>query len=235
IDKNIVRASTTKQAQSRRKQLEKMDILEKPETDKKVTFSFPFTKSFNVNAIVVKNLAIGYNSRIVLKNLNFKFEFGQKYVIIGANGVGKTTFIKSILGIIPTISGTVNIAPYNDILYYSQEEEILDITPVEYIRRKYPKMEDTKIRTLLGVYGVSGKLPLSSCKELSGGEFSRCRFALLSLKKSNLLILDEPTNHLDKLSKEALFKAIKEYPGTVILVSHEKQFYKDLNMKEITF
>ena len=235
IEKNIVRASTTKQAQSRRKQLEKMEILEKPEAEKKVSFNFPFTKSFNVPAISTHKLSIGYNNKAVLENLNFKFEFGEKYVIIGANGVGKTTFIKTILGIIPPVSGNFKLAPYNNVLYYAQEENIEDITPIEYIRRKYPKMDNTSIRTLLGVYGVSGKLPISSCKELSGGEMSRVRFALLSLESSNLLVLDEPTNHLDKNSKAALFKSIKEFPGTVILVSHEKQFYKDLKMKEISF
>lgn len=235
IEKNIVRASTTKQAQSRRKQLEKMEILEKPESVKKVSFSFPFTKSFNVCAVQTNKLAIGYNNKIVLDNLSFKFEFGNKYVIKGANGVGKSTFIKTILGLIEPISGSVKLASYNNILYYSQEEEVLDISAIEYVRLKYPKMDNTSIRTLLASYGLSGKLALSSCKELSGGEMSRLRFARLSLISSNLLILDEPTNHLDKISKEALFKCIKEYPGTVILVSHEKQFYKDLNMKEISF
>ena len=235
IQKNIVRASTTKQAQSRRKQLEKMVKLEKPETEKKVTFSFPFTKTFNVCAVEVRKLSIGYNNKPILSNLNLKLEFGGKYVIIGANGVGKTTFIKTMLGIIKEVSGSIKLAPYNNILYYAQEEQIEDITPIEYIRRRYPNMDNTQIRTLLGTYGLTGKLAVESCKELSGGEASRLRFALLSLQSSNLLVLDEPTNHLDKNSKEALFKAIEEYPGTVILVSHEASFYKKLNMKEISF
>lgn len=235
IQKNIVRASTTKMAQSRRKKLEKMERLEKPETEKKVTFHFPFTKSFTVDAVSVKNLSIGYNGKAILENLNYNFEFGKKYAIIGANGIGKTTFVKTILSIIEPIKGSVKVAPYNNILYYAQEEEILDMDPSDYIRRVYPHMDNTQVRTLLGSYGISGKTQTEKIKELSGGEQARMRFALLSLKPSNLLILDEPTNHLDKNSKEALFKAIEEYPGTVILVSHERSFYRKLNMKEISF
>ena len=234
IAKNLVRASTTKQAQSRRKALEKMVVMEKPEKEKKVYFDFKFTKSFNVPALKVNNLTIGYTYPI-LKNINLKFEFGEKYVIIGKNGVGKTTFLKTALGIIPSLSGSVSLAPYNNILYYSQEDKIPSITAVEYIREHYPKMEDKDIRTLLAKYAVTGDLTIKPMTELSGGEITKVRFALNSLTSSNLLILDEPTNHLDRLAKESLFKAIDVYPGTVILVSHEKEFYKKLNMNEIKF
>lgn len=234
IQKNIVRASTTKQAQSRRKVLEKMVKLEKPEKEKKVYFQFDFTKSFNVSAIEIKHLNIGYTYPI-LKNINLKFEFGNKYLIYGKNGVGKSTFLKTILGIIPSLGGNIKLAPYNNILYYSQEEIIPDITAVEYVRNKYPKMDDTAIRTLLAKYAITGDLTIKLMKQLSGGEVTKVRFALLSLTSSNLLILDEPTNHLDKVAKESLLQAIEKYPGTVILVSHEKEFYQKLKMKEIKF
>ena len=234
IQKNIVRASTTKQAQSRRKQLEKMVILEKPEKEKKVHFDFEFTKSFNVCSLETKHLNIGYDHPI-LKNINLKFEFGQKYLIYGKNGVGKSTFLKTILGIIPPLGGNIKMAPYNNILYYAQEEKIPNITAVEYVREFYPKMEDTEIRTLLAKYAVTGDLTIKPMTQLSGGEVTKVRFALLSLTSSNLLILDEPTNHLDRSAKESLFKAIEKYPGTVILVSHEKEFYQKLKMKEIKF
>lgn len=234
IQKNIVRASTTKQAQSRRKQLEKMVKLEKPEKEKKVHFDFEFTKSFNVSALETKHLNIGYDYPI-LKNINLKFEFGQKYLIYGKNGVGKSTFLKTILGLIPSLGGNIKMAPYNNILYYAQEEKIPNITAVEYVREFYPKMEDTEIRTLLAKYAVTGDLTIKPMTQLSGGEVTKVRFALLSLTSSNLLILDEPTNHLDRSAKESLFKAIEKYPGTVILVSHEKEFYQKLKMKEIKF
>lgn len=234
IQKNIVRASTTKQAQSRRKMLEKMVKLEKPEKEKKVHFEFEFTKSFNVSAIETKYLNIGYTYPI-LKNINLKFEFGQKYLIYGKNGVGKSTFLKTILGIIPPLGGNIKMAPYNNILYYAQEESIPSITAIEYIRNVYPKMDDTEIRTLLAKYAVTGDLTIKPMMQLSGGEVTKVRFALLSLTSSNLLILDEPTNHLDKSAKQSLMNAIEKYPGTVILVSHEKEFYQKLKMKEIKF
>ncbi|MBP5407565.1 MAG: ABC-F family ATP-binding cassette domain-containing protein [Bacilli bacterium] len=235
IQKNIVRASTTKMAQSRRKKLEKMERLEKPEFDKKVVFHFPFTKSFTVDALDVYDLSIGYDGKAILENINLKFEFGKKYAIIGANGIGKTTFVKTVLGLLEPIKGKIKLAPYNNILYYAQEEDVLDMSPRDYIRRVYPHMDNTQVMTLLASYGIDAKCQSEKIKELSGGEQARMRFALLSLTKSNLLVLDEPTNHLDKNSKEALFQAISEYPGTVILVSHERSFFKKLNMKEISF
>ena len=234
IQKNIVRASTTKQAQSRRKMLEKMVILEKPEKEKKVHFEFEFTKSFNMSALETKYLDIGYNYPI-LKNINLKFEFGKKYLIYGKNGVGKSTFLKTILGIIPPLGGNIKLVPYNDILYYAQEEKVSEITAIQYVRNFYPKMDDTEIRTLLAKYAVTGDLTIKPMTQLSGGEVTKVRFALLSLTRSNMLILDEPTNHLDKSAKESLLKAIEKYPGTVILVSHEKEFYQKLKMKEIKF
>ena len=231
IAKNLVRASTTKQAQSRRKELEKIEKnekLEKLHEDYKVVFHFPFTHSFNMLALEVKNLSIGYD-KVILKNINIKVEFGKRYIITGANGVGKTTFVKTILGLLDAKGGSIKLAPYNDITYFSQEEDLEDITPVEYVRMLYPKMDNTSIRTLLGSYGVKGELAISSMQSLSGGEVSKVRLARLSLQASNLLILDEPTNHLDKISKEALKKALNEYQGTVIMVSHDKDFYRKLN------
>ena len=234
INKNLTRASTTKRAQSRRKDLAKLEIIDKPAGEKPVHFDFKFTKSFHKSPLVVNNLSIGYNYPI-LKNINLKLEFGKKYVIIGKNGVGKTTFVKTILGLIPSLSGSYDLSDLNTIYYYAQEEESLDITAIQYFRNDYPLMEDKEIRGILARYGVSGELPLKSMKYLSGGEAAKVRFAKLSLTKSNLLILDEPTNHLDKLAKKSLFEKISEYPGTVILVSHEKTFYDELKMIHINF
>lgn len=235
IDKNIVRASTTKQAQSRRKQLEKMEKIEKPVTIKDVHFSFPFSASFNSEALVVKKLKIGY-TKSLLPPIDLRIMFGDKIVVIGANGVGKSTFVKTILGEIPKIDGNIKMPFYNKPLYFEQEYNgKLDISAVEFFKEKYPTMIDTKIRDILGKYGIVGELAIKKMSELSGGELTKVRFARLSLETSNMLILDEPTNHLDKNAKNALFKAIVEYPGTIILVSHEKEFYKKLNMKEIHF
>lgn len=234
IDKNIVRASTTKQAQSRRHMLEHMDILEKPQVEKDVHFDFKFTKSFNMEPLIVKDLVIGYNHPI-LSNINISMRFGEKYVIVGKNGVGKTTFIKTILGEIKPLSGNVNLCVHNNITYFCQEVPIKKESAIQYFRNDYPLMDDKEIRAILARYGIFGELALKTMDTLSGGEIAKVRFAKLSLEKSNLLILDEPTNHLDKKAKQSLFQAINKYSGTVILVSHEKEFYKTMNMKEIIF
>lgn len=234
INANIVRATTTKRAQSRRKMLEKIEVLEKPQKDKKVIFDFKFTKTFNVDSISVKNLSIGYDS-VILSGISLNFEFGKKYVITGKNGVGKTTFINTVLGVIPAISGHIKVSQYNDISYFKQEEYSDDINALDYFRVNYPKMDNFEIRNILARFNITGELVVKPMSTLSGGENAKVRFARMSLERSNLLILDEPTNHLDKAAKSSLLKAIKEYPGTVILVSHEKSFYKELEMIEIRF
>ena len=234
INKNIVRASTTKRAQSRQKLLDRLEVMDKPSQEKPVHFDFKFTKSFHKSPLIVTNLSIGYNYPI-LENINLKLEFGKKYVIVGRNGVGKTTFVKTILGELAPLKGNVELCDLNNIYYYAQEVAPKDETAMQYFRNDYPLMDDKSIRGILARYGVSGELPLKSMKYLSGGEEAKVRFAKLSLTKSNLLILDEPTNHLDKLAKKSLFEKIKEYPGTVILVSHEKSFYDELKMIKINF
>lgn len=235
IDKNIVRASTTKRAQSRRKELEKIVVLEKPTTIKKARFSFPFSTSFNSESIVTKKLVIGYSGPL-LAPIDVKIYFGEKVVITGKNGIGKSTFIKTLLGEISSISGYYKVAPFNKIVYYEQEYKgDLEISPIDYIKNDYPLMDDKKVRDLLGQYGIIGELAIKKLKELSGGELTKVRFSKLQLQSSNLLILDEPTNHLDKNSKEALYSALNEYPGTLLIVTHEKDINKILNTKEIHF
>ena len=130
--------------------------------------------------------------------------------------------LKTILGIIKPISGEYKINPSADINYFSQEEEYPPITPVNYLRGFYPMKTDTELRGILAKVGIKGDLAIKSLRELSGGEQTRVRIGLMLMKKSNLLILDEPTNHLDLNTKEALYKALKEFEGTILFVSHEK-------------
>lgn len=235
IDKNIVRATTTKRAQSRQKVLDKIVVLEKPTTIKKVKFNFPFSNSFNSEALTTNKLVIGYEKPI-LSPINVKVYFGEKIVITGKNGIGKSTFIKTILGIIPPLSGKFKVPFYNKIVYFSQEYQgDLNISAVEYIKEDYPLMEDKKVRDLLGIYGIVGELAIKKLSQLSGGELTKVRFAKLSLETSNLLVLDEPTNHLDKNAKDALYNAIEEYPGTILIVTHEKEMNKKIKFREIHF
>ncbi|MFA6890190.1 MAG: ATP-binding cassette domain-containing protein, partial [Bacilli bacterium] len=193
-----------------------------------------FTKSFNTKSMVVKNLTIGYDYPI-LQNINMEINFGEKYVVIGKNGIGKTTFIKTILAEISPLQGEFSVSSYNDVSYFSQEVPITAANALEFFREDYPIMNDFDIRNILAQYGIIGELATKPMLQLSGGEITKVRFAKMSLTSSNLLILDEPTNHLDRNAKSSLFHAISIYPGTVILVSHEKYFYKQLQMKEIKF
>ena len=235
IKKNIVRASTTKRAQSRRKELEKLEVLEKPTKEVTYKFSFPFSNGFHSEALVVKKLVIGYDKPL-LKPINLNVNYGDRIVIIGANGIGKSTFVKTILGEIEPLSGFSKMPFYNKVLYFAQEYfGAMNINPLNYFKELYPTYDDQKIRSILGKYGITGDLAIKPFSELSGGEQTKVRFARLTIESSNMLVLDEPSNHLDKEAKKALIGAINDYPGTVILVSHEKDFYSQLNMKEIHF
>ena len=125
---------------------------------------------------------------------------------------------------------------YNKVLYFAQEYDgSMDINPLNYFKELYPTYNDKKIRSILGRYGITGDLAIKPFRELSGGEQTKVRFARLTIDSSNMLVLDEPSNHLDKEAKKAMVDAINEYPGTVILVSHEKGFYNELNVREIHF
>lgn len=233
IDKNLVRATTTKQAQSRRKMLEKLDILEKPTTEHILHFKFPYSSPSGKEVLHVNDLTIGYEFPI-LENLNFDIKKDEIIVLVGHNGVGKSTFIKTVLGIIPPLSGSYKWGEHLTISYFAQDERFYDQTPLSYIHDVYPEMKEQELRALLASFGVNSKLCNKSMLKLSGGEQTKVRMALMSKKKSNLLILDEPTNHLDVSSKESLKKALKEYPGTVIVVSHEKYFYEEIATRIIS-
>ena len=147
-----------------------------------------------------------------------------------------TTFIKTILGKIPAISGTYKIISGTTINYFSQDEDVdKSLTPVEYLKQIYPDKTPLELRTILGGAGVKNNLAIREMNKLSGGEVAKTMLARMMLKKANMLVFDEPTNHLDQKAKEALWDAIKKYPGVVIIISHEKDFYDDLVDLEIHF
>lgn len=235
IAKHIVRATSSRAAKSRRARLAHLERMEAPGKEEGIVrFDFPFTKHVGKEVLQIKDLEIGYNGKPLLPPLTFTLLRGQKIAILGKNGVGKTTFLKTILGEINKIGGEYSWLENTVVNYYSQEEKInLSLSPFDFIKMYHPDMTNTEIRTLLGSCGLRKELAIRKMSELSGGEVTKARFALMSLKKSNFLILDEPTNHLDQKAKDALFEAIDRYSGGVIIVSHEKDFYDELVDYEI--
>ena len=229
IQKNIVRASTTKMAQSRRKMLEKLERIEKPESAQKIFIHFPFSRALGEKVLNIKDLEIGYNNVPLLEPLTFSIKRGERVEIIGRNGIGKSTLLKTLLNVVDKISGDFEFGPTVDINYFSQEEDIdLSINSLDYVRLYYPLYTVNDCMKTLSCLGIGGDLAFKPLNELSGGQLERVRLSVLTKRKSNVLILDEPTNHLDKATKDALREALAEYEGSIILVSHEKGFAEDL-------
>ncbi len=237
IAKHIVRATSAKAAKSHRARLAHLDVMDAPGKEEgAVRFSFPFTCDVGEKPLIVDELSIGYKGKALLNPISFALLKGEKIAILGQNGVGKTTFLKTVLGIIPQIDGEFRWLEGTVVNYYSQDEHIdLSLTPFGFLHAAYPELNNTQIRTALGNCGVRKDLALRPMSELSGGEVTKTRFALMSLKKANFLVFDEPTNHLDQKAKDALFDAIDRYPGAVIIVSHEKDFYDGLVDYELYF
>lgn len=226
VDKNIVRASTTKQAQARRKQLEKMDKLQKPTGDSKsARFSFsPKSKSGN-NVLNVANAAVGYTS-VLAEPVNLDVKRHQAIAIVGPNGVGKSTLLKSILGIIPFLKGKAQFGTGVDTGYYDQEQASLHAskTVLEELWDDHPTTPEGDIRSILGSFLFSGDDVAKMVHDLSGGEKARLLLTKLAMQHNNFLMLDEPTNHLDIDSREVLEKALNQFDGTILFVSHDRYF-----------
>lgn len=230
IAKNKVRASTAKMAKGREKQLNKIERMDAPSFKTlKPIIKFKYTEATPNIALSVKNLEVGYKYAILPK-LNFSIKNGEKVVITGFNGIGKSTLLKTIVGEIKNLSGKVKFGENIKLGYYEQDLkwENDKLTPLEIILDEFPKMTYNEIRKHLSQCGVKSETALQSIKSLSGGEQSKVKLCRLTLISCNLLILDEITNHMDLECKEALKEALISYEGTVILVSHEASFYKDL-------
>lgn len=234
IDKNIVRATTSKRAKSRQKMLDKMEVLQKPEEIKNVTFRFPKAGNLGVMPLEVNDLVVGYDFPILPK-LSFEIHHNEKVVITGKNGIGKSTILKTLTNKIKALDGSFRFMDNVKINYFEQEANFdLDITPFNFILSYYPTYDNKTIRSILAKSGIDASLVNKKMRELSGGEQTKVRLALMTQIKSNFIIIDEPTNHLDVYAKEALKKALKEFDGVVLLVSHEKEFYQDLIDTEIS-
>ncbi|KRK82089.1 ABC transporter, ATP-binding protein [Companilactobacillus bobalius DSM 19674] len=231
IQKNIVRASTTKMAQSRRKKLEHMDVLDRPDSDQgSVHFKFQIDKESGNDVLLVKDAAIGYEDQIMSEPINLDVKKGERVGIIGPNGIGKSTFLKSILGQIPMIKGTSQFGANVQVGYYDQNLKNLD--PKKDVLHEiwdiYPRLDEQVIRNMLGAFLFSGDDVLKPVAGLSGGEKARLTLTKLAMEHDNFLIMDEPTNHLDIDSKEVLEDALKNFEGTVLFVSHDRYLLNTL-------
>ena len=227
VNKNLVRASTTKRAQSRRKQLEKMERLDRPEGDEKGPH-FKFTADSQSGNIVltVKDAAIGYDGRIISSPINIDLRKNQVMAIVGPNGIGKSTLLKSVLGQIPFVKGSSEFGTNVKVGYYDQEQHNLHDkkTVLNELWDDHPTTPEKDIRSILGSFLFIGDDVSKVVHNLSGGEKARLLLTKLAMKHDNFLILDEPTNHLDIDSKEVLENAVLDFNGTVLFVSHDRYF-----------
>lgn len=228
IRKNIA-GRKSKMAKGRRKQLEHMDKMEAIEQKELIPhFHFPELPLSNTEHLFVKHLAVGYHYP-VLSDIDFAIKGGQKVAIIGFNGIGKSTLLKTLIGQIPSIHGSYRFSEQVTVGYFEQELLWEDVTktPIQIVSDAYPDMIVKQIRKVLARCGISSQHAMQAVGTLSGGEQAKLKMCLLMQKPCNFLILDEPTNHLDVQAKEALKTALREFSGTVLLVSHEAAFYKE--------
>lgn len=227
VNKNLVRASTTKRAQARRKQLEKMDRMAKPTTDdSSIHFSFHSDKQSGNEVLDVNQLKVGYDETVLAGPLSFNEHRGQRIGIIGPNGIGKSTLLKTLLKQIPPIAGSFKMGANIEIGYYDQEQQTLhaDKDVLDEIWDDHPEVPETEIRSLLGSFLFVGDDVFKPIHDLSGGEKARLELTKLAFIPINFLILDEPTNHLDIDSREVLETAINDFDGTVLFISHDRYF-----------
>ncbi|ANB59594.1 ABC-F family ATP-binding cassette domain-containing protein [Anoxybacteroides amylolyticum] len=234
IQRNIARASTTKRAQSRRKQLEKMERMEKPTGEEKsASFSFRIERQSGNEVLSAENIAVGYDKEPIIRNIHFRITRGDSIALVGPNGIGKSTLLKAIVGTLSPQNGQFRYGSNVQIGYYDQNQAHLSSNKhvLDELWDEYPLKSEKEIRTVLGNFLFSGDDVLKPVSALSGGEKARLALAKLMMQNANFLILDEPTNHLDLDSKEVLENALIHYPGTILFVSHDRYFINRIATK----
>ena len=228
VQRNKARVATRGMANSRQKILDKMEILERPKEKIKPTFDFRNARAASRFIFQTEDLVLGYNDPLT-KPLNFQLERGQKIALKGMNGIGKSTLLRTLLGIQKPFGGSVQLGDYLEIGYFEQESSKDNYnTALDDVWAEYPVLTNYEVRQALAKCGLSNEHITSQVRVLSGGEAAKVRLCKLMLKDINFLVLDEPTNHLDVEAKDELKKAIKEFKGTVLLVCHEPEFYNDI-------
>ena len=228
VARNKARVATRNMAMSRQKKLDKMDVIELAAQKPKPEFRFKEARTPGRYIFQTKELVIGYEEPLS-KPLTLEMERGQKIVLTGANGIGKTTLLKSILGLIKPLSGTVELGDYLSIGYFEQEmDQNIETTCIEEIWKCFPSYSQYEVRSALAKCGLMTKHIESKVKVLSGGEQAKVRLCKLINRESNILVLDEPTNHLDVDAKDELKRALQEYKGSILMVCHEPEFYEGL-------
>ncbi|MDE5549313.1 MAG: ATP-binding cassette domain-containing protein [Clostridia bacterium] len=230
IARNKARAATAGMANSRKKMLDRIDVMQKPVSFEKPTFNFPYTLLVTKHLLEVKNLQVGYDGKAILPPISFEMDSTTKLWLRGTNGLGKTTILKTIMKRLPAIGGSFTFNINSKINYIEQDLQFSnrDVNAMTFMNETYPKMSQKDIRTQLAKVGIKNDLATKFISNLSGGEQVKIKLCALMQKESNILILDEPTNHLDVSAKEALFEALQSYEGAIILVSHEPLYAEKL-------
>ncbi|MCI6690579.1 MAG: ABC-F family ATP-binding cassette domain-containing protein [Clostridiaceae bacterium] len=231
VARNKARVSTRNMAMSRQKKLDKMDVIELAAEKPKPEFHFKEARVPGRYIFKTSELVIGYDEPLSVP-LNVEMERGEKLVLTGANGIGKTTLLKSILGLIPVLGGSVELGDYLEIGYFEQEmSQDIETTCLEELWQEFPAYSQYEARSALAKCGLTTKHIESKVRVLSGGEQAKLRLCKLVNRQSNLLVLDEPTNHLDVDAKDELKRALQEYRGSILMVCHEPEFYEGLATK----
>ena len=228
VARNKARVATRNMAMARQKKLDKMDIIELDREKPKPEFHFKTARTSGKMIFETNDLVIGYDEPLT-KPLNIRMERGERIALTGANGIGKTTLLKSILQLIKPYSGEVHLGDYQHIGYFEQESDTQNTsTCIEEIWSEFPAMTQYEIRSMLAKCGLTTKHIESQVRVLSGGEQAKVRLCKILNRESNILLLDEPTNHLDVDAKAELKKALQEYKGSILLICHEPEFYQDI-------
>ncbi len=236
IQKNLVRATTTKRAQSRRKKLEKIERLTPPKHKNKVKIHFNSERPSGKEVLIFNDLTIGYPDKTMVSNISFQINKGDRVAIIGPNGIGKSTLLKTIMKKLQPKSGSIKYGASLDIGYYDQELQGLDPTKnvLDTVWDRHKTMPERDVRSLLASFLFTAKDIDKTVGQLSGGQKARLTLTVLSLEHDNFLLMDEPTNHLDIEAKEVLEKALKDFDGTLLFVSHDRYFINELANKIVS-